>query len=279
MIYEMLLIQDGGMSIPNGHFKRIKPSRDGPMPLSCSRCSKLFASDKDPLHLSHDKHYNVQHSRMSTSSSSILPELPAASPSILRTCRLVHLEALPILYTKNTFCFSDPATASTFCWKARSHTSDPGPGNCHQIVITALSCSRPMVKVCCEEIWSRARLPSSKTNDRRIGIEVHFVETEVLVRCYAAACSQKSRPRNPGAELAACRLLDEKLLEDLEPMVASSNDSQNMKQQVQKHITGIYRGSHHNSDENETFNATIWCGSSRAKAPCDLQKKHPKLKQ
>lgn len=183
MIYEMLLIQDGGMSIPNGHFKRIKPSRDGPMPLSCSRCSKLFASDKDPLHLSHDKHYNVQHSRMSTSSSSILPELPAASPSILCTCRLVHLEALPILYTKNTFCFSDPATASTFCWKADRTQAIL----VQEIVIRLLS---PLYRV--RDPWLKyAAKKSGLAQDfphlRRMTVELELKFTSSKLKCWSDA--------------------------------------------------------------------------------------------
>lgn len=118
MVYELLLIQDGGMSIPHGHFKRIKPSRSGPRPLSCHSCSGLFASDKDQNSQCwpYSKHHDLKSARQVPSSSLILPKFPACSTSILRTCQVVHFEALPILYTKNAFCFSDPATASDFLW-------------------------------------------------------------------------------------------------------------------------------------------------------------------
>ena len=43
-------------------------------------------------------------------------QIPSLWPALLRTCRLIHREAAPLLYRSNTFCFEDAATLSSFRW-------------------------------------------------------------------------------------------------------------------------------------------------------------------
>lgn len=45
-----------------------------------------------------------------------LPTPPSIEISTLLTRRLTHYEALPVIYAKNPFCFSDPSTLDIFHW-------------------------------------------------------------------------------------------------------------------------------------------------------------------
>lgn len=43
---------------------------------------------------------------------------PSLFPSILQVCRLIHLEACPLLYSLNTFRFDHPSALSAFRWRS-----------------------------------------------------------------------------------------------------------------------------------------------------------------
>ena len=45
---------------------------------------------------------------------------PDLHPKILRTCRLIHQEACPLLYRGNSFYFREPETSDTFRWVTSS---------------------------------------------------------------------------------------------------------------------------------------------------------------
>ena len=114
MIYGLLLIQEGGISICNDTFKRNKSPREGTQPHDCTRCYMFFSnlSSLKRHGLGHGYPYNLLFQR--------LPRMPMVSTSIIYTCRLLHNEALPILYTRNSFCFSDPRTAANFRWNTNT---------------------------------------------------------------------------------------------------------------------------------------------------------------
>ena len=113
MIYEMLLIQEGGMFIPCDVFTRRNCKREGSVPYECSLCGLVFQSYDGC-----DKHIAKLHRRYTGLKFHALTEplLPDVSTSLLQTCRIIRLEAGPILYSRNSFYFCDPATASNFRW-------------------------------------------------------------------------------------------------------------------------------------------------------------------
>lgn len=112
MIYEMLLIQEGGMFIPSDIFARRNYRRTGLLPQECGVCGLVSLSDDGCI-----QHIAKHHGRIFWSYwHPVRPLLPEISTSFLRTCRLIRLEASPILYSRNSFHFSDSATASNFRW-------------------------------------------------------------------------------------------------------------------------------------------------------------------
>ncbi|MCJ1453975.1 hypothetical protein MMC28_004325 [Mycoblastus sanguinarius] len=118
MIYDILLRSSGDILIPSDQFKRNTRSENsksrgtyGP----CGLCGRSFAS-----RLRYRSHRFVvcrvrqleSHWGLAKFSRKTL----GLCPSILRTCRLVHLEASPTLYRSNSFRFEDAATLNCFRW-------------------------------------------------------------------------------------------------------------------------------------------------------------------
>ena len=100
MIYEMLLIQEGGMFIPCDVFARRNYKREGSVPYECSFCGLVFQSYDGC-----DKHIAKRHRSYTGCIPHALskPPLPDVSTSLLQTCRIIRLEASPILYSRNSF--------------------------------------------------------------------------------------------------------------------------------------------------------------------------------
>lgn len=49
----------------------------------------------------------------------VLPvKRPSLFPSIIHVCRLIHLEACPLLYSLNSFKFDQPSALSAFRWRS-----------------------------------------------------------------------------------------------------------------------------------------------------------------
>ena len=115
MIYKLLLIQDYGVSIAHDAFKRIKPPRDSNRPCICPKSGIFYTNNANLLLQRGPLRRDI--TRENALKSPELPDLPHMNTSILRTCRLIHDEATPILYNCNSFCFSDLTTADTFCWR------------------------------------------------------------------------------------------------------------------------------------------------------------------
>ena len=100
------------MSIPCDVFARRHDKRKDSVPYGCC-CGLVFLS-RDGC----EKHIANRHGPYTDPQARALskPLLPHVSISLLQTCRIIRLEASPILYSKNSFHFCDSATASNFRW-------------------------------------------------------------------------------------------------------------------------------------------------------------------
>ncbi len=116
MMYELLLLQDGGIAIPTTYPDQADNSKDGTDPMSRERCKLFFWNG-----VGFDRHLHGGHCLIHPavpSRCANLPKLPKLSVSILRTCRLIHSEAVSMLYKRNFFYFGDPRSISEFRQKA-----------------------------------------------------------------------------------------------------------------------------------------------------------------
>ena len=163
MIYKLLLIQDYGVSIAHDAFKRMKPPRDSNRSCICTETGIFYNNNANlviqrraiPQHIWRENHLETPE----------LPDLPHMNTSILRTCRLIHDEATPILYNCNSFCFSDLTTADTFYWRVGSKNAC----SIQEIGFScALTCQEPHVWKDLSEIFpqlKRTRLRLSNPQD------------------------------------------------------------------------------------------------------------------
>lgn len=155
MIYKLLLVQDYGVAIAHDAFKRIKPRRDSNRPCIHTDSGIFFTNNA---------HSGIL--KMAIPPCIHLPDLPHVNTAILRTCRLVHDEATPILYKCNSFCFSDLTTADNFRWIASKYASSIQEirFNC------AITCQKPHAWKDLSENFpqlKRMRLRVSTPMDRR----------------------------------------------------------------------------------------------------------------
>ena len=111
VIYEHLLVQEGVNSIAKGLFRRHGYSRDGSHPVGCYDCCMLFSNRSEQARHAENNDDDIPSLRYIN-----LPTPPSIEISILLTCRLTHYEALPVIYAKIPFCFSDPSTLDIFHW-------------------------------------------------------------------------------------------------------------------------------------------------------------------
>ena len=112
MIYELLLVREGGTFIPNDMFSRRKHKKTGYFQNVCFHCGLAFLSKNGCIQ--HEKKHSGWRDTWHRGVSQ--HRLPGISISLLETCRIIRLEASHILYSKNRFNFSDPAAASNFRW-------------------------------------------------------------------------------------------------------------------------------------------------------------------
>ena len=118
MIYKLLLVQDDGVAIAHDAFKRIKSPRDSNRPCICTASGVFFTNTANLVHHTRSIPPHIRGTNQVKGPEP--PDLPNMNTLILRTCRLIHDEATPILYKFNSFCFSDPTTAETFRWSIAS---------------------------------------------------------------------------------------------------------------------------------------------------------------
>lgn len=270
MIYKELLIQEGGMSIPIDLFKRLKSPRQGPRPAYCDCCAAVF-SNQDNL----SRHNCGMRGVISRSDSSDFPDLPTASTLILRVCRLTHVEASTILYTKNAFRFSTPAIAQDFLWKS-DHTQAVFM---QEIIVTLAFPSS-------SDLWwkyitqSKAGLAQDFPHLRRMIINFRgafAIARTSMVRSAFRRIAENVRDLD---WVHIDRLVNEGLLDHLKPMVFRSRGSQVLQRRVQSHFTGtstvdigrpcskMVRCSTTESTNYVGWkNATLWWGTSESRAP------------
>ena len=112
MIYKVLLHNSADILIPSNQFKRQRSSKVGIYQL-CALCGRSFGRMESYM----------SHGYLGCGQSSNLmrwPKRPEQAPSLwpafLRTCRLIHAEAAPLLYQSKTFRFEDAATPNCFRW-------------------------------------------------------------------------------------------------------------------------------------------------------------------
>lgn len=264
MVYKELLVQEGGMSIPSDAFKRLKAPRQDPRPAYCGFCGAVF-SNRDGL----SQHRCLFRRFRSMGDDSDVPDLPAASTSILCVCRLIHLEALPILYTDNTFYFSSPATARAFLWNA-----DRTQAVLIQAIIITLANTKP------SDLWWKYTTESKGLAEefphlRRMIINLRFeLASAAEIRLVFQSIAESVRDLD---WVHINRFNNEELLDYLKPMVSRYDNSHVPQRQVQSHIT------RYNSDESflrffKIFpwvdtestgfvgwkNATLWWGASES---------------
>lgn len=109
MIYTQLLLSAAEIYIPSNQFKRQRNSKGVGMYKLCALCDRSFGRIE-----SYMSHQCLGCGQLRW------PKRPEQAPSfwpaLLRTCRLIHHEAAPLLYRTNTFRFEDAATPNSFRW-------------------------------------------------------------------------------------------------------------------------------------------------------------------
>lgn len=256
MIYELLLIQERGISIPSDIFTRRDYRRTGSTPWQCSYCGLMFLSDFGcKQHLAKYHRLQISFPFRSRGPHGLL--LPEVSTSLLQTCRIIRSEASPILYSKNTFHFSDPATASNFRWST----------DCTQAMATqeiGIKMGSEYYKQVTRWVTYLTKPTLSLGEDfphlRRIIIDLNWwvgVESAGLLR----SMSEGLRKKSQGLDwVLVLTLHDEEVLNYFEPLVDREGDSKDAKMEVQRHVwTKHQRGG--------WKDALLWWGSSGEAAP------------
>lgn len=253
MIYEMLLIQEGGMFIPSDTFVRRDYGRTGSIPYECKLCGLVFLSPYGCA-----KHGITHHSCVEVAAHRLLDTLlPGVSISLLQTCRLVRLEASPILYSGNSFHFCDPTTASNFRWS--THCAQVGA--IQEIGIKFGSQfydnGTAWVKYITKQTLSFGQ---DFPHLRRMTINVdmwHDQKNATLLR----SMSEKLRERSMGLEwVLVLRLRVENVLDYLEPLVDRGTDSNHGQKEVRRFVWARQTGS-------KLKKALLWWGSPGEAVP------------
>ena len=112
MIYTLLLTSLTEIFIPSNQFRRQR-NRSVKTPRLCRLCGCACSRI--------ESYWYRQYVACGYSPSPMrLPKCPEQAPvlwpTFLRTCRLIHREAVPLLYRSNSFRFEDPAIPNSFRW-------------------------------------------------------------------------------------------------------------------------------------------------------------------
>ncbi|KAL8953308.1 MAG: hypothetical protein Q9222_000832 [Ikaeria aurantiellina] len=114
-IYRLILSDSSShypLFIPRDHFARRKKEPA----YRCDTCHEVFKNaQRLETHLG--RYRNGEPCRPPSY------KIPAISTNLLRTCRLIHTEAAPLLYRANAFYFTDPRTLHNFRWRTASKLS------------------------------------------------------------------------------------------------------------------------------------------------------------
>ncbi len=247
MIYELLLIQEGGMFVPSDSFARRDYRRAGATPSECSICGLVFLSDHGR------KQHGVKHHGNSLIYSDLLlwPLLPVVSTSLLQTCRIIRLEASPIFYSKNSFHFSDAATASNLRWG-----SDCAQTTAIQEIGVKFGSSYYGQVASWLTYFTKRTLSLGQDfpHLRRITFSLHAwigVERSTLLRSMSEGLRQRSQALD---WVLVMTFIDEKVLDCFEPLVDKRDDSEHGEKEVRRHVWAIKPGS-------LWRNGLLWWGS------------------
>ena len=250
MIYELLLIQEGGMFIPSDIFARRDYGRQGSTPYECGICGfvSLSSSGCEKHIQAHDRGIDIVNS---ATLRPIRPLLPAVSIALLQTCRLMRLEASPILYTRNGFHFSDPATASNFRWG----TDCTQAGAIQEIGIRFGS-----------NYFRRFETWMTYFSKQTLSLGQEFphlrrmiIDLDVWIGMESAGClldmCKGFGNRNQGLEwVLILTLLSEEVLDCFEPLVHREDDPANGQKEMRRHTWT-------NKEGGPWKNGLIWWGS------------------
>lgn len=251
MIYELLLIQERGISIPSDTFARRDYRRTDSAPWECSYCGLIFLSDLGCRQ--HLAKYHSIHTLVSLRRSPHGLLLPQVSTSLLRTCRIIRSEASPILYSKNTFHFSDPATASNFRW-----STDCAQAMATQEIGIKMGSENYKHKHVTRWVTYLTKQTLSLGEDfphlRRIIIDL---DCWVGVESAGLLCSMSKglRKKSQGLDwVLVLTLNNEEVLNYFEPLVDREEDSKDAKKEVQRHVWNKGRS-------DKWKDALLWWGS------------------
>lgn len=253
MIYELLLIQEGGMSIPSDIFARRDYSRTGSEPYQCIFCGLDFLSEDGCV-----QHVAKRHSREHIGCERPLrPLLPGISTSLLQTCRIIRSEASPILYSRNSFHFSHATTASNFRWGIDCVHA----GSIQEIGIRFGS---PYYKHITPWLTYITKCTHSLGQDfphlKRMILNLDMwigVESATVLCSISEGLGKKSQ----GLDWVLVLMLNnEEVLDCFEPLVVREDDSKNGKREVRRHVWRNAVGHHWK-------NALLWWGFPNESVP------------
>ena len=237
MIYELLLIQEGGMSIASDIFARRDYRRTGSLPYECLICGLVFLSNDG---CKHHGYRNSRHRRQCH------PLLPGVSISLLQTCRIIRFEASPTLYSRNSFHFSDPATASNFRWR----TDCAQAGAVQELGIKLGKHLKQWLTYLTKRTHSLCQdFPHVRRMTLSLGPWIGLEDATVL-----CSMSKKFGETSQGLEWVLVLMLrDEKMLDWFEPLVDGKDDSRNGEKAVRRHVWA-------NAINPRFNNALLWWG-------------------
>ena len=175
--------------------------------------------------------------------------LPGVSVSLLQTCHIIRLEASPILYSRNSFHFTDPATASNFRWG----TDCAQAKATQEIGIKMVRCTplEPWVAYFTKRTLS---LGQDFPHLRRMTIDLQFscgCESADLLRSMSEGLRQR-RQRLEWVLVLAFGA--EEVLDCFKPLVDGENASDNGKKEVRQHVWPVRSG-------GVWRNPLLWWGS------------------
>ena len=255
MIYEMLLVQEGGMFIPCDVFARRNYKRKDSIPYECGLCGLIFLS-RDGC----DKHIVNRHNHMNFEARALSkPLLPDVSTSLLQTCRIIRLEASPILYSQNSFHFCDSATARNFRWA----TDCAQAGAIQEL---GIKYSPPVRGV---DPWQTRLTKGSLSlaqdfpKIRRLTIDLGFGRAAEKTG-FLRSMSKKMRETSQGLDWVLvleirCVAYD-RVLDCFEQLVAKKDDPSKGKKEVRRHVWA-------HKQSYQAKDALLWWGSPGEAVP------------
>ena len=181
--------------------------------------------------------------------------LPGVSVSLLQTCRIIRLEASPILYSKNNFYFADPATASNFRWG-----TDCVRAKATQEIGVKLGCWQRLEPWATYLTKRTLSLGQDFPHLRRMTIDLHIwcgPEDIDLLRSMSEGFRQRCERLEWVLILA---FSDEEVLDCFAPLVDGENHSENGKKEVRSHVWPAKSG-------RVWKNSLLWWGSPGEAVP------------